>query len=75
MKITFDGHQITVKGVYTEEANRELENFRNNNNQNFIDVGCTPLRPIGSDVACTVFAMTRVLSNMKITDTEKIEFA
>ena len=70
----FDGDQITVKGVYTEEANRELEEFRNNNKQNFIDVGCTPLKPMCSDVCCAVFALTRVLSTMKITDSSKIEF-
>ena len=67
--------QITVKGIYTEEANRELEEFRNNNKQDFIDVGCTALRPICSDVCCAVFAMTRVLSTMKITDNSKINFA
>ena len=67
--------QITVKGVFTEEANRELEEFRNTNKQDFIDVGCTPLRPICSDVSAAVFAMTRVLSTMKITPSENIKFA
>ena len=74
MKNRFDGDQVTVKGVYTDEANRELEEFRNNNKQNFIDVGCTPLRPICSDVGCTVFALTRVLSDMKITPSKQIQF-
>ena len=66
--------QITVKGVYTDEANRELEEFKLHNKQNFIDVGCTPLRPICSDVYSTVFALTRVLSNTKITPTENIKY-
>ena len=67
--------QITVKGVYTTEANRELEEFRNNNKQDFIDVGCTALRPICSDVCCTVFSLTRVLSTMKVTPSNNINFA
>ena len=71
----FDGDQITVKGIFTEEANMELEEFRNSNKQNYIDVGCTPLRPICSDVSCAVFALTRVLSTMKITNSSDIKFA
>ena len=67
--------QITVKGVYTTEANRELEEFRNNNKQDFIDVGCTALRPICSDSCCAVFALTRVLSTMKVTPSNNINFA
>ena len=71
----FDGDQITVKGVYTDEANRELEEFRTSNKQDFIDVGCTPLRPIVSDAVNAIFALTRVLSTMKITDSSDIKFA
>lgn len=66
--------QITVKGVYTDEANRELEEFRNNNKQDFIDVGCTPLRPICSDACFSIYSLTRVLSTMKITDSDSIKF-
>ena len=74
MTADFDGDQITVKGVYTEEANQELDNFRNTNKQDFIDAGGTPLRPICGDVGCCLFALTRVLSNMKITDNKNINF-
>lgn len=60
----FDGDQITCKGVYLEESNNELKEFRNNNKQNFIDFGCTPLREISSDVCQSVYALTRVLPDM-----------
>ena len=60
----FDGDQITCKGVYTVEANEELKEFRTTNKQNFIDFGCTPLRPVSSDICQSVFSLTRILPNM-----------
>lgn len=66
--------QITVKGVYTEEANKELENFRNNSKQDFIDTGCVPLRPIVDDACNAIFALTRVLTTMKVTPSEQIQY-
>ena len=67
--------QITVKGIYTTEANRELEEFRLHNKQDFIDVGCTALRPICSDACNAVFALSKVLSTMKLTESKNINFA
>ena len=53
--------QCTSKGVYTEEANEELQKFMNSK-ENFITFGCGPLREPGSDVIQSMYALTKVLS-------------
>lgn len=67
----YDGDQITCKGVYTREANDELEQFMSSK-QNFIDFGCKPLRESTADVIQSIYALTKVLSDTKLTTT--IEF-
>ena len=71
--ITYDGDQCTSKGVYTREANDELEAFMNSK-QNFVTYGCKPLREPGADSLQALYALTKVLSDTKITDSSKIEF-
>lgn len=67
-----DNDQVSVKGTFLEESNRELTNFRKYNKQNFIDTGCTPLRSISSDISQATYALTRILPNMNnITKTIK----
>lgn len=72
----FDGDQITVKGVYTEEANEELRNFRENSKQSLISFGCRPLRVIVADSVQAIYALTKVLyaDKDKITKSDKITF-
>lgn len=73
----FDGDQITVKGVYTEEANEELIQYRENSKQQFITFGCRPLKPIVADSVQSIFALTKILydDQDKITKTDKIAYA
>ena len=59
-----DNDQVSVRGVFTSEANEELENFRSNSNQNYINFGCSPLRDISSDICQATFALTRILPSM-----------
>ena len=68
-----DNDQISVKGVYLNESNEELENFRNNNKQNYIATGASPLRSVSSDVCQAAYALTRVLPNMT-SITKKVMF-
>ena len=77
MDADFDGDQITVKGVYTEEANEELYNFRMHSKQSFISFGCRPLRPIVADSVQSIFALTKILhtDKDKITKSDNISFA
>lgn len=62
----YDGDQITVKGVYTEEANAELEEFMQSK-QNFVTFGGKPSKVSEGDVIQSIYAFTRVLSDTKLT--------
>ena len=70
----FDGDQVTCKGVYTREANDELKRYMNSK-ANFITFGCAPLREPGSDTYHALYALTKVLSDTKITKSENIEYS
>ena len=67
MGADYDGDQVTVKGVYTDEANEELSEYMNSK-QNFITFGADPSRDICSDIVQSVFAITKVLSTQKLTE-------
>jgi hypothetical protein len=67
----FDGDQVTCKGVYTREANDELENYMNSK-ENFITFGAKALKSPGDDSIKALYALSKVLSDAKITPSEKI---
>ena len=69
----FDGDQCTCKGVYTREANDELEEFMHSK-QNFVTFGCKPLKQPGSDSIQAMYALTKVLSDTTITPSDKIMY-
>ena len=69
----YDGDQATCKGVYTREANAELDNFMNSK-QNFITFGCKPLKEPGSDSIQSMYALTKILSTVKVTPSDKIQY-
>ena len=69
----FDGDQCTCKGVYTREANDELRDLMNSK-QNFITFGCAPLREPGSDSYQAIYALTKILSTVNVTPSDKIEY-
>jgi len=68
----FDGDQVTCKGVYTIEANEELSQFMNSK-ENFINFGCNPLRKSEGDVIQSIYALTKILSDTRVT--QNIEFS
>lgn len=68
----YDGDQITCKGVYTTEANQELREFLNSK-QNFMDFGGKALRASTVDCIQSIYALTKILSDTKVT--ENINFA
>lgn len=69
----FDGDQVTCKGVYTTEANDELEEFMNSK-ENFMDFGCKPLRESTADVIQSIYALTKVLRDTTITKSSSIQY-
>ena len=60
----FDGDQMTVKGVFTEEANRELLEFKTSK-KNFINFGGSNLRTVAADVVQSLYNLTKVLNEDK----------
>ena len=69
----YDGDQVTVKGVYTREANDELERYMNSK-ENFLTFGGKPSREPGSDSIQAMFALTRILSTVNVTPSDKITY-
>ena len=65
-------NQITCKGIYTDEANNEVEEFMNSVG-NFVNFGGSPSKIFGSDVAQSLYSFTRVLDGTKLT--KEIQFA
>ena len=65
----FDGDQMTVKGVFTEEANNELVEFHNSK-KNFIGFGGTNMRIVNADVVQALYSLTKILpaDEKKLTD-------
>ena len=70
----YDGDQCTCKGVYTNEANDELRNFMNSK-ENFVTFGCKPLREPGADVYQSFYALTKLLSTVKVTPSSEIQYS
>lgn len=67
----YDGDTITCRGLYTDEANEEAaENI--NSKQNFINFGCAPVRMSTGDAITSLYALTKVLSDVNLT--KNIEF-
>ena len=67
------GDQCTCKGVYTREANDELQEYMNSK-QNFITYGCSPLREPGADCYQSMYALTKILSTVKVTPSKSIQY-
>lgn len=63
----YDGDTISVKGVYTIEANQEIEEFVKSN-RNFIDLGGKNIRKSTADVIQSIYSLTKVLPDSKLED-------
>ena len=63
----YDGDTVTVRGVYTVEANEELENHMHSK-ANFIDIGGNNIRYSTKDAIQTLYNLTRILPDVKLTD-------
>ena len=67
MGADYDGDTSTSKGVFTEEANAEMEEFMNSK-ANFINFSCKPSKTPGDDVYQAIYSLTKVLSSTKLSD-------
>ena len=60
----YDGDTVTVKGIYTEEANKELKEFANNK-VNFTSMQSNNIRSSAEQVAQSVYNLTLILESDK----------
>lgn len=63
----FDGDTITVKSVYTNEANDELRDHINKKS-NFITLGAENIKSSDGDAIMAVYSLTKILPGTKLTD-------
>ena len=63
----YDGDTATVRGVYTVEANEELEKHMHSK-ANFIDVGGNTIRYSSGDAIQSLYNLTRILPDTKLTE-------
>ena len=70
----FDGDTVSVKGVFTDEANSELKQFMLDK-KNFISFGCSNIRSEGADVVQSLYNMTKILVQDEDKISKKINYA
>ena len=63
----YDGDTVTVRGVYTVEANDELER-QMHSKANFIDIGGNTIRSSSKDAIQSLYNLTRILPDTKLTN-------
>ena len=69
MGADYDGDQITVSGIFSVEANKELEDFSNSNGQ-FITLSGMNGRVSGGEAVQAMYDLTLVLPDTKLTNPE-----
>ena len=62
----FDGDTITVKSLYTKEANDELREHMNKKS-NFITLGAENIKSSSGDAIMAVYSLTKILPDTKLT--------
>ena len=65
----FDGDQVTVKLVYSVEANEELKKFKDSNGQ-FMTLNGINGRKADKEAIQAMYNLTLVLPDTKLTDPE-----
>ena len=64
-----DGDQTSVKGIFTREANEELDAFRASK-ANYITMGGVNIRKSSNEAVNAIYNMTKVLPGTKLTPME-----
>ena len=72
----YDGDTVTIKGIYTEEANAELDKIMNSK-YNFITTANKGIRVSSNEAIQSLFNLTMTLSSdgSKMTASKDIKFA
>lgn len=57
----YDGDQVTVKGIYTKEANKEIEDLLNSKSH-YINLGGKGIRESDNEAIVCLYSLTMCLS-------------
>lgn len=63
----YDGDQVTVKGIYSDEANAELMNHMNSK-AHYVNLGGENVRTSSNEAIQSLYNLTKVLDGTKLTD-------
>lgn len=63
----YDGDMVTIKGVFTEEANKELKD-QLNSNRHYIGLGCTPEIECTKEAIQSLFSLTLTFESDLLTE-------
>lgn len=63
----YDGDMVTVKGVFTEEANEELKK-QIKSNRHYIDLGCGPAIECTKEAIQSIFSLTLTFDEEHLTE-------
>lgn len=63
----YDGDMVTIKGVFTEEANQELKE-QLNSNRHYIDLGCSPAVECTKEAIQSLFSLTLTFDSDLLTE-------
>ena len=63
----YDGDMCTIKGIFTDEANKELED-QLNSNRHYVSLGCEPEIECTKEAIQTLFALTLTFENELLTE-------
>ena len=66
-KLDYDGDQVTVSAVYSEEANKELAKFKDSNAQ-FITLSGINGRVASNEAIQAMYNLTITLPGMELSD-------
>lgn len=63
----YDGDQVSVKGIYSIEANKELEQQMNSKNH-YIGLNCTSVMTVDKEAVQSLYCLTLVLPGTPLSD-------
>lgn len=63
----YDGDQVTVKGIYSDEANKELMDYMDSK-AHYINLGGENVRTSSKEAIQSLYNLTKILDGTKLTD-------
>lgn len=71
--MVFDGDTVSIKGVFTDEANEELKQFVDDK-KNFVGFNSGNIRVVDADIVQSLYNLTKVLPQDESKLTKSISY-